>query len=160
MVHTQQQIHCVKEYSTHSTTTPLCKGVWYTFNNPSERFHCICVLFSFYMPRELNVVHFDCAGKLRQHTSTGNNQVCQPRSLHRVCRYVYVCVGFLHFICTPASFFPIYCQFHDDKALCSRSLNDNVLSEIPLDDVWKLQLLCPGLLEASSRLIAVIYPAS
>ena len=29
------------------------------------------------MPRELNVVHTDCAGKPRQPTSTGNSQVCR-----------------------------------------------------------------------------------
>ena len=43
------------------------------------------------MPRELNVVHTDCAGKPRQPTSTGNShQVCYPRSLHRVCRSMYL----------------------------------------------------------------------
>ena len=41
------------------------------------------------MPRELNVVHTECAGKPRQPTSTGNSQVCHPRSL-RVCRSVYL----------------------------------------------------------------------
>ena len=41
------------------------------------------------MPMELNVVHTDCAGKLRQRTSTRNSQVGHPRSLHRVCRSVY-----------------------------------------------------------------------
>ena len=33
------------------------------------------------------------------------------------------------------------CHFHDDKALCSNGLDDNVWSERRLDDVWILQLL-------------------
>ena len=71
------------------------------------------------MHRELNVVLTDYAGKPRQPTSTGH--VCHPRSLYRVCRSVY-------------------CQFHNDKTLCSSWLDYNVWSERRLHDVWKLQL--------------------
>ena len=42
------------------------------------------------MPRELNVVYTVCVGKPWQPTSTGNSQVCHLRSLHRVCRSVYL----------------------------------------------------------------------
>ena len=61
---------------------------WVLFLQLVRALNCSSTLSS-YNVRELNVVHTDCAGKLRQRTSTRNSQVGHPRSLHRVCRSVY-----------------------------------------------------------------------
>lgn len=46
------------------------------------------------IPRAVNIVHTDCAGKPLQPTSTGNSQVCHPLSLHYWSRSLFL-VAFL-----------------------------------------------------------------
>ena len=84
------------------------------------------------MPRELNVVYTDCAGKPGQPTSTGNSQICNPRSLHKVCRsfsflvesWSYVLVALQSSICSACcSLYPFCPRMAFQRCPCASILS-------------------------------------
>ena len=83
--------------------------------------------------------------------------VCHPRFLHRVCRSVYL--AFFKFICALAPFLPSPVS----STMTRRFVAIDWMTMSGLRDVWTSSGNCSflsGLLEVSSRFLAVECPAS